>query len=912
MARCFFNMFWGRTDVFARRGKNGGYFPQCNNRWNERLCFKYKDKKYSCENCINKQWTSLDLWRIKAHLQGFKEDGSDVLGIYPLLKNGVCRFIVFDFDNHEKGAELTDFANTNNEWQDEVDALRKMCTLNGIYPLVERSRSGRGAHLWIFFSEPISASLARNFGFLILDKGASSINMKSFHYYDRMYPSQDTTNSIGNLIALPLQGQALKNGNSAFVDENWNAYPNQWNVLLRKTKKLSLKDIESLMIQWKEDLAENGSLFANLINESRPKPWRKKCHFCKEDVIGKMHLVISDGIYIDTLNLMPRLQNQIRSLAAFDNPEYYKNTRMGYSNYYNFSTIYLGKDIDGYIQIPRGLKEIILEECNKSEIEFDILDQSEKGRPIRVFFNGDLRTQQDLAVQKLLSYPNGVLQAATAFGKTVVCSYLIAERKVSTLILLQNKELLSQWVDELNKFLKINEELPEYETKSGRKKKRDSVIGVLHGSKNTLTGIIDVAMVQSLSGKDNLDEILSAYGMVIMDECHHAASNTSIEILKKIKAKYVYGVSATPKRADNLEKIIFMLIGPIRHKFSALERAMEQGIDHYFVPRYTRVVDNYESRNDINKAYQLIATNTVRNNMIVEDVKACVKERHSVVVLTKMKEHAKKLAEELSSSADNVLIYYGDNSNKENLAIQTKLKEIPDKESLIIVATGQKIGEGFNCPRLDVLMLASPISDGSKLEQFVGRLNRDYKDKNAVYVYDYIDSHMNRFSNMYGRRLKTYKSIGFTIWSGEIKTKQIINAIYDSGNYSEKFEQDLVEAENEIVISSPEIRTNKIDRFIKIIKEKQEKGVTVTVITTNPETIKYGNPIICYELIDEMKKIGIEVAIKDEVIEHFAVIDNEIVWHGGMNLLGKEDVWDNLMRIINSDVASELLEIGLS
>lgn len=911
MAKKFFGMFWGRHDVFAKRGKNGGYFPQCNNRWNEKLCPKQRGEKVFCDECENTQWTPLELWRIKEHLKGTKEDGTDVLGLYPLLPDGTCRFIVFDFDNHEKGVEATDFANRDNEWHDEVDALRRMCEKNGIKPLIERSRSGRGAHVWIFFKRPIAASIARNFGFLLLDKGSASINMKSFHYYDRMYPSQDVASSIGNLIALPLQGQALKNGNSAFVDENWNAYPNQWNILLHQIEKLGLEDIESYMAKWQGELAEARGLLAVSNNTNRPKPWKNRYQFVKADVVGKLHLVLGDGLYIDTLNLMPRLQNQIRSLAAFDNPEYYKNARMGYSNYYNFSAFYLGKDIDGYIKIPRGLRESVIDECSKAGISIDISDQREKGRPIRVAFRGDLRTQQDLAAQKLLSYSDGVLQAATAFGKTVVCSYLISERKVSTLILLHSKDLLSQWVEELHRFLEINEEPPEYETKTGRKKRRDSVIGILHGSKNTLTGIIDVAMVQSLSSKENISELLSSYGMVIMDECHHAASSTSMEILQSVKAKYVYGVSATPKRGDSLDKIIYMLLGPLRHKFTALERAEEQGIGHFFIPRYTRVVDNAETKDNINKAYNLITTSEVRNNMIIEDVKACVRNGQTPVILTRMKEHAKILADQLQTAADHVFILYGDNTDKLNLEIRMKLKNVPKDESLILVATGQKIGEGFDFPRLDVLMLAAPVSFEGRLEQYIGRLNRDYEGKEAVFVYDYVDSHVRYFDRMYGKRLRTYKKTGFSLWTGEIKSKQIINAIFDSGNYTEKFEQDLVEADSEIIISSPDIRADKIHRFIKIIKTRQEKGVRVTVITTNPETAMFGSSSVYYELIHEMETVGITIVLKDEIDEHFAVIDNQIVWHGGMNLLGKEDVWDNLMRIKNPEVAAELLEIEL-
>ena len=907
----YFAMFWGRTDVYAKRGTKGGYFPQCNHRWKERICPKQRGEKINCEACGHREWTKLEPRKIIEHLLGSREDGADVLGIYPLLPDGTCRFLVFDFDNHEKGAEKTDFANDDEEWHEEVDALRRICESNGITPLVERSRSGRGAHVWIFFKKPVPASLARNFGFLLLDKGSASINLKSFHYYDRMYPSQDVASSIGNLIALPLQGQALKSGNSAFVDKNWNAYPDQWDILLNHTEKLSLEDIEEHMKKWQTELAEKKGIVSLEALQSRPKPWKKKDGFVKSDVVGKMHIVLGDGIYVDTLNLMPRLQNQIRSMAAFDNPIFYKNKRLGYSNYYNFNAIYMGKDIDGYIRIPRGLRDNLCTSCKEAGIEYEIIDHREKGRPIRVAFNGDLKTQQDLAAQRLLAFDHGVLSAATAFGKTVVCSYLIAERKVNTLILLQSKDLLEQWVDELNKFLIIDEEPPIYKTKSGREKRRNSVIGILHGNKNTLTGIIDVAMIGSIYSKGKFNELINSYGMVLMDECHHCGSNTSIEVMQKVNARYIYGVSATPKRGDHLEKIIFMLLGPIRHSYTAKERAAEQGIGHYVYPRYTRVIDTNESKTDINGAYALISMNSARNEMILEDTRTCVKEGRTPVILTRYKEQAKYLYDHLQGDADNVFILYGDNSDKENREVRRRLKEVPKDQSMILVATGQKIGEGFDYPRLDTLMLAAPVSFSSRLEQYIGRLNRDYDGKTEVIVYDYVDSHIRDFDNMYAKRLRTYKRTGFQLMTNSVLSKQTANAIYDSGNYMDIFERDIVEAQKRILVSSPELTQDKVERFIYLVKLRQEYGVDVTVITTEPQNLSYGSPEFCQRLMKEMQENGIHVIAKDEVIEHFAIIDDDLVWHGGMNLLGREDAWDNLMRIKSVSVAAELMEIGL-
>ena len=621
-------------------------------------------------------------------------------------------------------------------------------------------------------------------------------------------------------------------------------------------------------------------------------------------------MVLGDGIYVDTLNLMPRLQNQIRSMAAFDNPEFYKNKRLGYSNYSNFSAVYMGRDVEGYICLPRGLRESLIDRCVQASIEYELEDAREKGRPLRVSFKGDLRMQQSLAADRLLAYDHGVLSAATAFGKTVVCSYLISARKVNTLILLHNKDLIGQWVEELYHFLDIDEEPPIYKTKTGREKRRESVIGILHGGKDTLTGIIDVAMAGSLYGKGNYHELINSYGMVIMDECHHCGANTSVQVMQKVNARYIYGVSATVKRGDNLEPIIQMLIGPTRHSYTARERAEEQGIGHFVYPRYTRVVDANESSDDINKAYALIGSSLVRNDMILGDVRDCVKEGRTPVILTKYKEQAKYLFEHLQEAAEHVFLLYGDNSDKENAEMRRKMNGVPADQSLILVATGQKIGEGFNFPRLDTLMLAAPVSFEGRLEQYLGRMNRDYEGKTEVIVYDYVDSHIRIFDNMYAKRLRTYKRVGFSLISERKAVKQTANAIYDSGNYGDVFERDLVEAEKSIVVSSPELVRDKVDRFLYLVKSRQEAGCEVTVITLEAENSRYGNSLFTGDMIRDMQKEGINVVVRDEVIEHFAVIDDALVWHGGMNLLGKEDAWDNLMRIESAQVAAELLAIA--
>lgn len=375
MANRFFARFWGRTDVYAKRVESkktnkAGYYPQCINFWSDG-CGKKWNAGFRCQDCHYQKYKALTIDSIMSHLKG-----NEVIGVYPLHKDNTCRFLVFDFDNHDKDAG-NDFANIDESWKEEVDAMREICQLNGIDPLIERSRSGKGAHIWIFFDKPISAILARNFGNALLDKGAEQVNLKSFKYYDRMIPAQDSMSKggLGNLIALPLQGRALKDGNSAFIDENWNAYSNQWNILWSKPK-LSQVFIEEKIKEWH--------------GNSDDKPWDSMSEFEKNEVNGKMHITLSNGIYVDTSNLSVSIQNKIRKLARISNPIYYKNQGMGISTFGMYKYIYLGEDHNsGYIQIPRGCYDALISYNKNAEIQMMIDDKRQQGRSIDVTFKGE-------------------------------------------------------------------------------------------------------------------------------------------------------------------------------------------------------------------------------------------------------------------------------------------------------------------------------------------------------------------------------------------------------------------------------------------------------------------------------------------------------------------------------------------
>lgn len=910
IASDFFMMFCrGRKDVYDLRytnpktGKNG-YYSQCFNRW-DRGCHIQKKDGVRCKDCELRAYKPVTLPLIKAHMNGTDPNGNDVVAIYPMLENNLCQLLVFDFDNHAKGAEQEDYANIDDGWKEEINALRRICKNLDVDAVVERSRSGRGAHLWIFFKEMVPARLARRFGFALLEKGAESVNLKSFKYYDRMIPTQDALpeGGLGNVIALPLQGMALKSGNSAFIDENWNAYEDQLNVLAG-TRRLTRQGIEDYLSLW----YSTGSISED---NGTDAPWDKNSEIEAGSVKGVVRIVLADRIYIDSTGMSNKTKRQLRRMATFSNKQYFQNQAMDMPNYDESRFIYLGSDEGKYIVLPRGLREEILKKFDNAGISYKIEDKRTKGQELNISFRGELRESQIPAVETMLENETGILHAATAFGKTVVCCDMIARRGISTLILVDRADLMNQWIKRLEEFLDIDEELPEYQTKTGRTRKRKSLIGNLQGAHDTLTGIVDVAMIRSLKKKDGFHPKLKEYAQVYFDECHHAASDSAIEVLQEINAKYVYGVTATPKRGDGKEKINEFLLGPIRYRFTAKDRAEEQNINHLVYPRFTRTVKPHHlSKTPYgNDAYELIRNNDVRDEQIIRDVADCVQAGRTPVVLTKYVDHAKKLSERLKTYADRLILLTGANGTKARRAQVEELNKVDNSDSLILVGTGSLLGEGFDFPRLDTLFMATPVSGENVVEQYVGRLNRDYDGKENVIVYDYVDSHIPKFDKMYSARLKAYKKIGYELCVNMDGEKQKANAIYDIENYAETYWKDLEEANSAVVVSSPRLNNQKVDRIIKILGKRRELGVKVTIVTWHPDAYKYGKDDVRMELMERLRKAGFEIRLVEESCEHYAVIDNEIVWYGSVNLLSKEDAEDNLMRVCSKDIAAELLEM---
>jgi superfamily II DNA or RNA helicase len=891
----FRSLFKGREDVFARRWQSttsgkSGYQPICVNEWAVDLCDK---RKFKCANCPNRMLKPLSDEDIYKHLEGKDVLARDVVGIYPMLQNETCNFLCADFDDES--------------FEKDVTAFREVCEELEIPVSIERSRSGNGAHAWIFFDAPVPASSARKLGSGILTKAMEKRGELSFKSYDRLFPNQDTMpdGGFGNLVALPLQGLARKSGNSVFVDGQFRPYDDQW-AYLSSVRKMNADSVEALVSTFGKD-----DELGKLVSESDSKPWetKKKIKISHSDFPVVLNVIRANMLYIPTAELSANAKNQIKRLAAFKNPDFYRAQAMRLPIYDKPRIICTADITDDYIAIPRGCEDALYDLLDDADVSYSIENKTNAGNLIPMAFDGELREEQKTAADALLAQNTGVLSATTAFGKTVIASYMIGQRKTNALILVHTQALMAQWKKSLETFLQFDVAPPE-EIKGRGRKKAWSPVGVLGAGKDTLYGIVDVAVMQSLVNGDEVKDLVRNYGMIIVDECHHVSAVNFETILKYANAKYVYGLTATPTRQDGHHPIIFMQCGAIRYRVDAKEQAEKRSFEHYLVPRFTNTRSPAETKQSITDIYKKLSENEMRNNMIVSDVADALKSGRNPIVLTERREHVALLAERLSCYCKNVIQLVGTASSKERRETMERLDAIPGEESVVIVATGKYVGEGFDYPRLDTLFLALPIAWKGKVAQYAGRLHRNYDGKTEVQVYDYVDIHIPVLERMYQKRVKSYSAIGY-----KMKLLSNINAtpdlIYDGKSFYEGYCNDLQSARSEILIVSPFMRENRIVGVLKQLSTAIENGVCVTVVTRPPEDFKEKdreNVITCSELL---QKQGVTVKYRSDFHQKFTVVDQSVVWYGSVNFLSFGTHEESIMRFENADIAGQLMDTVL-
>ena len=883
----FCSLFKGRDDVFARRwysktSRKAGYQPVCQNEWTP-LCDK---RKYKCADCPNRQFSQLTYNDYYRHLEGKDADGRDVVGLYVLNEDNTCHLLCTDFDDK----------NCEHGYQDDVLAFVDVCRSWNVPYSIERSRSGNGAHVWIFFDSPVLAVKARKLGNAILTEAMNRNGKIGFKSYDRFFPNQDTLpeGGLGNLVALPLQGNARKNGNSVFVNEFFEPYPDQWQYLLN-VDKLSEQALEELLKQ-----NANTMPLGNLSKTSESKPWEvpvankiERTDFASEIVISK-----SNMLFIPLSQLSSKVLNHLRRIASFRNPEFYSKQALRLSTYSTPRIISCAELTEEYLALPRGCEDAVVAFLKEKSVAFRFDDETNHGKSISVHFNGELRKNQQEAVEALTSSNTGVLSATTAFGKTVAAIGLIAKHGVNTLILVHTKALLDQWVKRLEQFLVINE-IPEVEKGKRRRKKSLSPIGTLSSTGNKLHGIIDIALMQSCVSDNEVKSFVKNYGMVIADECHHVSAVNFEQILKAVNAQYVYGLTATPIRKDGHQPIIFMQCGPIRYSADAKAQMQTQSFQRLLVPRFTpfRLISNEDL--SFAKVTQQITEDEYRNLLIVKDVVETLKEGRSPIILTSRTFHVATLADLLKPHCPNVITLIGSESIKEKRQKMEHLQSIPSSEQLVIVATGKYVGEGFDYARLDTLFLVSPVAWKGIVAQYAGRLHREYEGKQDVQIYDYIDIRVPVCESMYRKRLKGYSSIGYRIRNNEAFDSlfPITDVIYDGQNFESPFITDLSKARQSVVVSCPKVKIGRHSQIADRLVDLMANGIEIVLYTKeeNDDAIR-------------LQHQGISVIYKDHLSLHAAIIDKSTIWYGSVNILGYHSLEDNLIRFRNPEIASNLLD----
>ncbi len=560
---------------------------------------------------------------------------------------------------------------------------------------------------------------------------------------------------FGNLIALPLQKKPREMGNTLFLDQNFNPYDDQWAFLSSATKMLphDVKTIVTAAMQ-RGDIT---GVKACITEEDDVFPWQQppSRQMQQKPIMGplpeKVQLVLGNQIYIEKAVLPPALRNRLIRIAAFQNPEFYKNQAMRLPTYDKPRIIHCCEDFPDHIGLPRGCLDEVTELLHSLNIKPSVVDERFPGVPINCIFTGELRHEQKPAAEEMLRHDNGILAATTAFGKTVVAIYLLAKRGVNTLILVHRRQLLDQWIVRLQSFLDITADN----------------IGQIGSGKRKPTGIIDIGTIQSLSKRGVVDDIVGEYGHIIVDECHHISAPSFEIVARQSKACYVTGLSATVVRKDGHHPIIFMNCGPIRYGIDPRKQAASRPFVHKVITRKTTfslpaALASTDSLK-MHDLYGALSVDDKRNRMIVDDVLMSLKENRSPLVLTERREHIETLVTLLSPHAKNILVFKGGMGKKQRKALEEKLQSIPDHEERIIVATGRYLGEGFDDARLDTLFLTLPISWKGTLAQYTGRLHRSHDMKKEVVIYDYADLNIPMLAKMYARRLHGYKTIGYQV-----------------------------------------------------------------------------------------------------------------------------------------------------
>ncbi|WP_415741676.1 TOTE conflict system archaeo-eukaryotic primase domain-containing protein [Streptococcus pseudopneumoniae] len=858
----FTSVFAGRFDVYAKSFINDQgkiqYFPSYDYGW----------KQLSPEK---RSFQTLTDSVLKSHFRG-----ETAIGIFPMHLDDSCYFLVLDLDE--------------GDWKEAGLTIRRIARERQMEAHLEISRSGHGLHIWFFFEEAIPSREARLFGKKLLELAMQESMQLSFDSFDRMFPNQDVLpkGGFGNLIALPFQGEAYHQGRTVFVDEQFQPYEDQWRYL-QEIQRVSTAKV-ALLIQ--EELG-------------------------KEELDKELKVVLSNMIQLEKSSVTPKTLFFLKNMASFSNPEFYLKQAMRQPTYQIPERMYLFGESDHYLWLPRGLLYPLQDKfntlrkslqttsaspcrtqvlptasflvCSLIFIEYEqgsVEDRRKVQRSIRVEFKGELTFEQELALSDMISKENGLLHAETGFGKTVLGAALISEWKTKTIILVHNRQLLDQWLDRLNHFLTFEEEEATRYTASGREKVI-GYVGQYGGTKKWLSKLVDVVMIQSLFKLENSQSLLDEYEMMIVDECHHVSALMFEKVVAQFRGKYLYGLTATPERKNGHEPIVFQRIGEILHTADKRETDFKRQLQLRFTSFGHLEIEKTKASNFIQLS-DWIATDSVRNQLIIKDILDQVAEGRNILVLVNRIQQIdvfEKLLKE--KEVDDCYIISGKTKVRDRTSLMETLEQL-DK-GFVLLSTGKYIGEGFDLPQLDTLILAAPFSWKNNLIQYAGRIHRNYKDKSLVRIFDYVDIHVPYLEKMFQKRQVAYRKMDYRVIEGEEK-----QFVYVDSRYEKVLREDLAGERQECLLILPYVHQTKLMNFLKEFRISQ---IEICI----PETVANK------AWLDQLKSQKIKVSFtQSKIVTPILLVNKTIVWYGAMPLLGKVDEM-TILRLESASIVSELV-----
>ena len=706
----FKSFFRGREDVFAVRWENGkksGYMPAYT--YDPYLYRTHKMRGGTFQNYPDKRYLPLSDKEIEKHLKG-----EQLVGIYPLLKENTSWFIAADFDD--------------DNWLEECKTFLKVCIENEIPAYLERSRSGHGGHIWIFFEQPYPSIRSRKIILSLLQKsGVFSVFDKSSSF-DRLFPNQDfhSGKGLGNLIALPLYKKTLEEGNSCFLDLNtFQPIQNQFDFL-KNIQRITIKKLDEL---YQSILTLTDSASGNLITTNSTHT---------ELLSDKLTITLNNVVKINRNGLSTLLINFLKDELNFANTEYFIKKKVGKNTFDTERYFQFVEETENEVIVPRGFLGKLIRFCNENNILYIFNDMRKKLKNIDFQFNAKLREHQQSAIEIASKKDFGVIVAPPGSGKTIVGLKIISDRSQPALIIVHRKQLVEQWIERIETFLGI----PKHE------------IGRIGQGKSKIGNKITIATIQSLSkelNKPESDSFTNSFGTVLVDECHHIPAKTYRDTIAKLPTYYLYGLTATPFRKYNDGKIIFIHLGEIIVEIKTSEISSYKQAK--IIIRNTGLDIPFNSKTDqFETLSKILVHDSGRNKLILEDIFVELKLGKKVVIITERKEHIDTLNQYLKQSYETITLSGDDSESNRNL----KWKTLKEGNYQVLITTGQYFGEGSDLQNANSLFLVYPFAFEGKLIQYIGRVQRS---EVTPTIYDYRDIKIDYLNKLFLKRNIYYRKI---------------------------------------------------------------------------------------------------------------------------------------------------------